>query len=1036
MSHSHADAAPIELHRGDAAVTRRRALQLMAASTALAGGACSAPPNERIHPWVHMPEAGTGGLPTHYASAVLRDGHAHGVLVGTKEGRPVKIEGNPLHPSSLGASDAFTQAAVLQLWDPDRSKTVRQRLGRPRDGAPPQTAASSWQAFETAWRRQAARLGPLAGARLCVLTGPLTSPTERALLDALLRRHPGARWFVHAPLRDAAAARGSRLAFGRELAVLPRLDRARCVLALAADPFSDGPGAVRQAMDWAAARAAGRDAGALPRALAAEVAPGLFGARADRRIALAPARIEALLARVAARWLPQAGAGATPAADAAEAAFEHDAVEALRAAGADALPLAGRGLSPAAHATALALGQRLGALGRTFDLVEPPDAAPQAGSLAELVRALDAGEVGALVVLGANPAYEAPGALGAAAALGRAALSVHAGPYADETAALCDWHLPLAHEQERWGDALAHDGSATLIQPAIAPIHDSRSPAEVLALLAADGVRDGHALVRRHWRGGTPRGAPPAGIDDAGFEAFWEASLRRGVVAASAFEPVVPPAAAALPPFAAGRRAAAERLPAIPAAVGGPGGAAAFPAPADGAGTASGAVSAPAAVTAATPAPDAAAGRAPSGAAARDAAAPAGTAAAVALTAVFLPDPSVHDGRYANLGWLQELPQPFTKLTWDNALQIGPLTARRLGLATGDVVRASAGGRAVDAPVWVLARHAEDAVSFTLGQGRRLAGRVGDGVGYDAFVLRPADEGNAVVVLRPTGARHAFAVTQHEFDAHGRDPVRVVAPGGSADEPGLGRGPSLYPDPAPRRNGHAWAMTIDLDACIGCNACTVACQAENNIPVVGREQVAAGREMHWIRVDRYDAPDGDAALFQPVPCMHCEKAPCELVCPVGATVHDSDGLNVQVYNRCVGTRFCSNNCPYKVRRFNFLQYADETTETLKAQRNPDVTVRQRGVMEKCTYCLQRIARARQHAETSGTPTADGDVVTACQSACPTRAIRFGDLDDPASEVARSRASPRHYALLGELGTRPRTTYLARVDATRPRRGGG
>jgi molybdopterin-containing oxidoreductase family iron-sulfur binding subunit len=391
--------------------------------------------------------------------------------------------------------------------------------------------------------------------------------------------------------------------------------------------------------------------------------------------------------------------------------------------------------------------------------------------------------------------------------------------------------------------------------------------------------------------------------------------------------------------------------------------------------------------------------------------------------ALFAPDPAVHDGRYANLGWLQELPRPFSKLTWDNALLIGPITAQQLALTTGQRVRVRLQGRELEAPVWVSERHAEGVVTLPLGYGRTRAGRVGNGVGFDAYRLMPLQPAPATVTLQALATRHAYAVTQHALDQEGRDIARTVAPGQRIADPGL-RHASLYPQD--RYSGHAWAMVIDLDACIGCNACTIACQAENNIPVVGKEQVARGREMHWIRVDIYHAPEIDNAVFQPLPCMHCEKAPCELVCPVGATVHDSEGVNVQVYNRCIGTRFCSNNCPYKVRRFNFLQFTDETTETLKGQRNPDVTVRSRGVMEKCSYCLQRISRARHHAEQTGRPLIDGDVVTACQAVCPTRAIHFGDLNAAGSEVRQLRESPRHYALLGELNTQPRTTYLARI----------
>jgi molybdopterin-containing oxidoreductase family iron-sulfur binding subunit len=957
-SHRHDDVPPfpgeavVHVHRGAGlGITRRQALSLMAASAALASAGCAPPPHPQAHPWVTLPEARGGALPLYYASAFVRDGHAHGVLVGTQQGRPIKIEGNPEHPTSLGATDVFAQASVLELWDPDRSAVVRQR----RPGEPTGDAApASWPAFEAAWRAQLAsrRQSPRA-ATLRLLTGPVTSPTERALIAALLAQEPDARWHVHAPLADAAAADGARLAFGRLVAPVLHLDRARCVLAIAADPFTEGPGAVRQAMDWARARAESLEANATPATLlAAEISPGLFGARADRRIAATPVRLEAMLRRIASHWLPALATAPVSTRgdgdDADAAAFERHAIASLKAAGADALVVGGRGLSADAHAIVLALNQALGAIGRSLHFIAPPDGADDAGTLADLVQALERGEVDTLVVVGANPAYDAPSAPAVRNALRRARMLVHAGLHDDETAALADWHLPLSHDYERWGDALAHDGSATVLQPAILPLYDTRSAIELLALLAGDDLRDGHALVQRQWRA----------RHGQGFDAFWRESVRAGVVAASASPPVTPGPA---------------RLP----------------------------EAAPAAAQIAAPQQ---AGR--------------------PLVALFLPDPSTHDGRYANNGWLQELPRPFTKITWDNAVLLGPRTAAELGLATGDVVQAVGEGGAVDAPVWVSPAQAEGVATVHLGLGRTRAGHVGTGVGFDGNALRATASAIAPITLRATGRRHEFAVTQHETTQHGRELARTVAPGRAlaADAPLA----SLYPPfPSPV---HAWAMTIDLDACIGCNACTVACQAENNIPVVGKAQVADGRVMHWIRVDRYDSADA-RSLFQPVPCMQCEQAPCELVCPVGATVHDSEGINVQIYNRCVGTRFCSNNCPYKVRRFNFLQYADRTSETLKAQRNPDVTVRQHGVMEKCSYCLQRIARARQRSEREGVPIADGDVVTACQAACPTRAIHFGDLRDEGSDIVRAKASPRHYTMLAELGTRPRTTYLARVDTS-------
>ncbi|HEX5127527.1 MAG TPA: 4Fe-4S dicluster domain-containing protein, partial [Rhodocyclaceae bacterium] len=494
-------------------------------------------------------------------------------------------------------------------------------------------------------------------------------------------------------------------------------------------------------------------------------------------------------------------------------------------------------------------------------------------------------------------------------------------------------------------DVRAFDGTAGIVQPAIAPLYDTRSALEVLALLDDDTLRSGHDLVQRFWR---------QRIGEQRFDDFWNASLRQGFITDSSMavihgeEPPAPQTPAIVPPSSAD-----------------------------------------------------------------------------SLTAIFAEDAAVADGSFANIGWLQELPRSASKLTWDNAVLIGPKTAENLQLRDGSVVRLARGNRALEAPVLVMPTHAENCITLPLGYGRRNAGRVGNGVGFDAYSLRPLTGSVAQVRLTRTGRQYDFAITQHETSMHGRDIVRTVAARNAAAAQHKQQ-PSLYPQP--QSPVHAWAMNIDLDACIGCNACTIACQAENNIPVVGKEEVKRGRVMHWIRVDRYIERRNarDLMLFQPVPCMHCEDAPCEAVCPVGATVHDSEGLNVQVYNRCVGTRFCSNNCPYKVRRFNFLAYANTEVESLKALQNPDVTVRRRGVMEKCSYCVQRISRARINAERSGTPLVDGDVVTACEAACPTQAIVFGDLRDANSRVSSARKSSRHYVLLEELNTRPRTTYLARV----------
>jgi molybdopterin-containing oxidoreductase family iron-sulfur binding subunit len=550
--------------------------------------------------------------------------------------------------------------------------------------------------------------------------------------------------------------------------------------------------------------------------------------------------------------------------------------------------------------------------------------------------------------------------------------SAHLGLYRDETGRAANWHLPLAHNYEAWSDARSHDGTASIVQPLIAPLYEGRSAHTVLAMLDGGDTRDAHALVRATWRQGRPSAAGRASgggtriepgaaagnaVDATAFDRFWQDSLRRGLVDGSAAVPVTPREAP---------------LPARPS-----------------------------------------------------------PSAQAPLVVVFTPDPAVDAGEFANNGWLQELPRPLTSLTWDNAALIGPRTAANAVLRNGDRVRLRTGGREAVVPVWVMEGHAEGVISLPLGYGRSAAGAIGDGVGFDAYGLRTraAWSGALPATLQRAAGRHDFAVRQHEVDMHGRALVKVselatlegtLAAGAGREAPQ----PSMYPEPKQNAEGYRWGMSIDLNACTGCSACTIACQAENNIPVVGKEEVSRGRSMHWIRVDRYQ--QGGRTLFQPVTCMHCEHAPCEEVCPVGATMHDDEGLNVQVYNRCVGTRFCSNNCPYKVRRFNFLQYSNQKFESLKALQNPEVTVRRRGVMEKCSYCLQRITRARIDAEKRGSRIADGEMVTACQQVCPTGAIRFGDLNDPKSEVVAAKASKLDYLLLEELNTRPRTSYTTRV----------
>ncbi|SHI57555.1 prokaryotic molybdopterin-containing oxidoreductase family, iron-sulfur binding subunit [Roseomonas rosea] len=900
-----------------AAVERRDALKLMGASLALASLAgCDETP-EHGHP-LHAPAraADAQAATAEYATVLELDGLSRGVIVRTRNGHAVKVEGNPRHPASLGATDIFAEAAVLGLHDPHRSRRIR------RDGRPV-PAAMLDEAMATA----RATLAEGRGRGLRILTGPVSSPTLARMLQAVLTAFPEARWHQHDPLADDAALEGAQRAFGRPVVPVPDLSRAGAVLCLGADPLGQAPGHLRFARDWITARAAGRP----PRLIVAEATLSLTGARADRRIPLHPREAEPFARAVAAR-LGVAGLAVEVAHPAAAG------VAAVLAEAPGAVVMAGRGQAPAVHALAHAMSARLGAAQRLLPhpLTRPE---PMAPSLAALSADMAAGQVTHLLILGANPAYDAPASLEFAQALRALPFSLHLGFRLDETARLCAWHVPLPHPLESWGDSRAFDGTPAIRQPATVPLaEEARGEVELLSALLGTPVTAREA-VRATWR---------ASWREEGFEATWATALEEGV-AGEPFPPLSPPL----------REGWDQPSPPLPAG----------------------------------------------------------------LAAVFSPDQGIRGGAEAHDAWLQEMPRPLTKITWGNAALMAPATLAALRLEPGDEVELELGGRRVLAPCWPMPGHAPDCVTLPLGGGRRAGGPVGEGRGFDAYALRPADSAWVAtgLSLRPTGRKTPPVTT----DSHHRlDPIeaaRSVPPGGVLPQPE--RDASLYRDwPYP---GHAWGMAIDLDACIGCNACALACQAENNVPVVGPLAVSQGREMHWLRVDRYHhgPEDSPAVSFQPVPCMHCEQAPCEPVCPVNATLHDHEGLNVMVHARCIGTRTCSNNCPYKVRRFN---WSDHRRFLDTPARNPEVSLRPRGVMEKCTYCTHRIAKARSQASTEGRALHDGEVETACQRACPTRAITFGDINDPGSAVTRAKRDGRHYALLGQLGTRPRTTYLARV----------
>jgi molybdopterin-containing oxidoreductase family iron-sulfur binding subunit len=961
-----------------AGVDRRKFLQLMGASLALAGlTGCGGGSDEKIVPYVRQPENTIPGIPQFYATTMPLAGSAIGLLVETHEGRPTKVEGNPKHPASLGATDVFAQASVLELYDPDRSQVLTY-LGDIRP----------WSALLGEIETALAEQKDSKGAGLRFLSGTVLSPTLAAQMEALLAAYPAAKWHQwESAGRDPVRA-GAQMAFGRVVNTYYSPAKADVIVSLDSDFLTSGPGWIGYAREFSARRMPDAPGG-MTRLYAIESMPTSTGAKADHRLPLRPSQIRNFVMALAAKLgLNVSHAGDSGASDEWLAAVARD-LQKHRGA---SLVIVGDQQPAEVHAVAHAINHALGSVGSTVFYTEPIEARPmdQAASLVDLANDLDASRVQTLVILGCNPVYDAPADLEFNQKLLKAARRIHLGEYPDETSELCQWHVPMAHFLESWSDARTFDGTASIIQPLIAPLYTGKSTHELIAAFAKDPQTDSYGIVRRYWQ-------KQLGAGD--FETVWRRALNDGVIENTRLAPL-------------------DLTPQLTA------------------------------LASAT----AAASSAPSSASSDS-----------NCEIAFRADPAVFDGRFANNAWLEELPKPITRLTWDNAAMVSPATAEQLGLtytiaSTGgehgqiivDMAEVEFDGRTLEAATWILPGLPDGLVVLHLGYGRANAGKVGSGLGFDAGLVRTSAAlwGAAGARVRKLAGRsYQMACVQFHHNMEGREIVRSATLAEYRAHPAFARdavdvpppGLTLYPNDHPYQ-ANAWALSIDINRCVGCNACVVACQSENNIPVVGKDQVMAGREMHWIRIDQYYSGglENPETFFQPVTCMQCEDAPCEVVCPVGATNHSSEGLNDMVYNRCVGTRYCSDNCPYKVRRFNFLAYADFDTPALKMQRNPEVTVRSRGVMEKCTYCVQRITKARIAADTEDRAVRDGEIVTACQQACPAEAIIFGNKNDPASRVARLKADPRDYGLLAELNVRPRTTYLASVRNPNPEieNGGG
>ena len=1027
------------------AVSRRGFLKVMGASLALAGLAgCTKQPDEPIFPYVKAPEDLILGKPMYFASAFPFPTGAIPVLVKSDAFRPIKVDGNPDHPMAKGKSDAMTQATLLDLYDPDRSKEVQYRGQR-----------GEFADFQEAFTK--AVKASKDGTGVYFLSETITSPTLAAQWKQVQTKFPQAKLVQWDPVNRDAAMAASKAAFGSYMDAQYKLENADVILSLDAD-FLGGiaqPGFLPLAAAYAE-RHRYEEGKTMNRMYAVETMPTVTGFKAEHRLALKPSEVVAFAQTLASGTAAEAATASekAPSIGAAQTYFSSTNPEAgkfllavmsdLKANAGKCVVIPGEQAPAAVHAAAYALNAQLGAVGKTVIYTDTVNPLPseQVADLKALVADMNAGKVEWLVMLGANPMYAAPVDLEFAAAFEKVANTVHLGSHVDETGAVSVWHINKAHYLESWSDARAYDGTISIIQPMIAPMYGGHSAHEVLQSLldapqasAYDAVQ---ANAKTYLKGD--------------FATAWRKALHDGWVDGTAFT-----ATQATGNRAQGTGAAAAKsaLP-LPASMKGANGITEIP------------------NKTVVPVP------------------------AGGVEVRFLPDPSLYDGRYANVGWLQELPKQVTNLSWDNAALMSFGTMDSMQLAQNDAVEITVNGRKVIAGALMVPGHADGAVTLHLGFGRRAeAGRVGAGVGFNAYLLRTSDApymtagtmtktGDiydlCVTKVNFTEHRGAFAqqdLNKKEYDADGlyslpgheameRGIIRYATldevkanpnfaheggPGALVNKVGYGpegeapaHGESFFPDawrydhedvssstPQKPVLQNKWGMAIDLNSCIGCNACIVSCYAENNIPVVGREQVKIRTPMQWIRIDTYFEGDLHAprAHFQPMMCQHCENAGCEQVCPVGATVHTPEGLNMMVYNRCVGTRYCSNNCVYKVRKFNFLLYSDFDTESLKFMRNPDVTVRSRGVMEKCSYCVQRIEAAKIEADKENRAVRDGEIVTACQQACPASAITFGNLNDPNSAVSKHKATERDYQALADLNYRPRTSYTAGVINPNP-----
>ena len=988
-------------------VSRRHFTKIMSASfvlagLGLAGGGCRRPV-EKLEPFGKMPENYVHGVPQFYATAMPTQSSAIPLVAKSNEGRPTKVEGNSLHPDSNGGTDRFAQASILNLYDPDRAN----RFTNEGKNAPVEGAID----FLSQLSRQARAHG---GQGLSLLVERNNSPSRLRLQKLIGSTLPQARWYSYEPVDLDIHRRAASQAFGQSVKPYYQFDNADVIVSLDCDFLGSEEDVHNHIRRFSSRRVLEKPTDSINRLYQLESLMSVTGFNADHRLRLPSSSILQFAAALGAEILKQSAisglenlgkpAGVDP-------KWITECAQDLLQNRGKSLVVAGHRQPLAVHLLAHAINSALDNIGKTVVFHPVPEPVEQ--GLAELGQSLNAGQVETLVILGANPVYTAPAELDWANTQRKAKMVARLGYYEDETFPSCDWHFPAAHYLESWGDARTADGTLVPIQPLIAPLFGGLTELEVLARIAGSVATDPYSIVRETFRGF---------IEGADPESAWRKFLHDGFLGNSQAKPVE----VKLNTGSISKALASTKIE--------------------------------------VPSKD-------------------------KLEVVFHRDYSVDDGRYNNNGWLQELPDPVTKLVWDNAVLISRNTAAELGVKNLDLVEIQLGGRTVRGPIWVQPGFADYSLGLALGYGRTKTGRVGTGTGFNAYALRTSDSPNFAggASLHLLNQTYPLSCTQNHWSMEGRPIIREANLKDYREKPAFAKGMEveeseprdpMYPNPFDqlKQSGiHQWGMAIDLNRCVGCSACMLACQSENNVPIVGKEQIKRGREMHWLRIDRYYSGrpgredfietfqrdedqqfakwiDDPQVITQPMMCQHCESAPCENVCPVNATSHDQEGLNVMTYNRCVGTRYCSNNCPYKVRRFNYFDYnkrpigkfylgpfghrKDDEWDLLKMIKNPDVSVRMRGVMEKCTYCLQRIEQAKIAQKTKAGASDDVMVptdsfTTACAQACPAGAIVFGNLIDPKSSVSKQKQLDRNYSVLEALLTKPRTTYLARIRNPNP-----